>query len=59
MYHAVGVLGVDVVLNSHTAVLLKLRRGDLHEIRNLGLMAFSVSLTYQREEGCCVSHSLI
>lgn len=35
--HPVGVLGVDVVLDGNAALLLELRRCDLHQIRNLGL----------------------
>lgn len=39
--HAVRVLGVDVVLDGHAAVLLELRWRDLHQIRDLGLFCFS------------------
>ena len=39
--HAVGVLGVDVVLDGDPALLVELRRRDLHQVRDLGLCTHS------------------
>ena len=44
----IGVLGIDVVLDSDSAMLLELCRCNLHQIRDLGLPLY-LSFSSQKE----------